>query len=66
MGRKLYLKDQASGGIVNAFFSIGPGKFQRKMAFEVNLDGSSIVIVTLEGGDSRQNLQDEDSPRNII
>lgn len=45
---------------------LAPGKFQRKMAFEVNLDGSSIVIVTLEGGDSRQNLQDEDSPRNII
>jgi len=50
---------------VNVFFNIGPGKFQRKMTFELNLDGSSIVIETVEGGDSWQNLQDEESPRDI-
>lgn len=52
---------------MNACFNTGSGKFQRKMPFELNLGGQGIVIGTMEGGGySWQNIQDEESPGNIM
>lgn len=66
-GKEAVLKfDHISVGTVNAFFNISPGKFQRKITFELNLDRNGIVIGIVEGGGySSQNIQDEESPGNI-
>lgn len=63
----LYLKFyQTSVGLVNVFVNVSTGKFHRKTIFKLNLARRSIMTVTVKGENIWQNIQDEESPRNIM